>query len=69
MNALANAVVRLCVVTRSRSSWSPTLSDLALLVQESAERGTLPPDEGALLGRALSLHRRPCALVPTRLLA
>lgn len=66
MNALANAVVRLCGVTPIESlTVAHTPSDLALLVQESTEQGTLPADEGALLGRALSLHRLDTRAVKT----
>lgn len=58
MNALANAVVRLCGVTPiEQLAVAHTPSDLALLVEASAEQGTLDLDEGELLGRALSLHR------------
>lgn len=58
MNALANAVVRLCGVTPLEELVvAHTPSDLAMLVEESAEQGTLDPAEGELLGRALSLHR------------
>ena len=58
MNAMANAVVRLCGVTPIEAlTAAHTPGDLALLVEESAEQGTLDSDEGDLLGRALSLHR------------
>ena len=57
MNTLANAVVRLCGVTPIEElAVAHTPSDLALLVRESTDHGTLPAEEGALLGRALSLH-------------
>lgn len=58
MNALANAVVRLCGVTPVEElKVAHTPSDLALLVEESAEQGTLDSEEGELLGRTLALHR------------
>ena len=58
MNWLANGVVRLCGVTPVESlAVAHTPGDLARLVAESAERGTLDSGEGELLGRALSLHR------------
>ena len=66
MNALANGMVRLCGVTPIESlAVAHTPSDLALLVQESTEHGTLPPDQGDLLGRALSLHRLDARAVRT----
>lgn len=58
MNAMANSVVRLFGVTPIEElTVAHTPSDLALLVEESAEQGTLDSDEGLLLGRALTLHR------------
>lgn len=58
MNWLANGVVRLCGVTPVESlALAHTPGDLARLVAESAEQGTLDSGEGELLGRALSLHR------------
>lgn len=58
MNTLARGVVRLCGVTPVQSlTVAHTPGDLAQLVAESAERGTLDSGEGELLGRALSLHR------------
>lgn len=57
MNALANAIVRLCGVTPVEGlAVAHTPSDLAAIVEQSAEHGTLDRDEGVLLGRALSLH-------------
>ena len=52
MNALANSVVRLCGVTPIEElTVAHTPGDLRLLVEESAEQGTLGSDEGELLGR------------------
>lgn len=66
MNALANAVVRLCGVTPiEQLAVAHTPSDLALLVRESTDHGTLPAEEGALLSRALSLHRLDARAVKT----
>lgn len=56
LNAMANAVVRLCGVqpqAELASVHSP--SDLLLLVHESAEHGTLPSGQHELLARALEL--------------
>lgn len=57
MNALANGLVRLCGVTPIEElTVAHTPSDLALIVEESADQGTLDEQEGELLGRALSLR-------------
>jgi len=57
MNALANALVRLCGVQPIEElAVAHTPSDLARLVQESSQQGTLDEQEGELLGRALALR-------------
>lgn len=56
LNMLANGVVRLCGVTPQEelaAAHSPT--DLALLLKESAEHGTLETEQTVLLARALEL--------------
>lgn len=58
MNELSNAVVRSCGVRPVEAlAVGHTPSDLARLVQESSQRGTLDAVDGELLDRALSLHR------------
>ena len=58
MNSLANAVVRRCGVTPiEQLTVAHTPSDLVRLVEESSKKGTLDAEEGALLSRALLLHR------------
>lgn len=57
MNAMANRVVRLCGVTPVEElTVAHTPSDLALIVEDSAEQGTLDEEEGELLRRALALR-------------
>ncbi|MGH8886922.1 MAG: hemolysin family protein [Egibacteraceae bacterium] len=69
LNALANGVVRLCGVTPQGElavAHSPT--DLALLLKESAEHGTLEAEQTVLLARALELPDldAQAAMVPRR---
>ena len=69
LNALANGVVRLCGVTPQDELalvHSPT--DLALLLRESAEHGTLEAEQSALLARALELSGldAQAAMIPRR---
>lgn len=56
LNALANGLVRLLGVTpQDERALAHSPADLALLLQESAEHGTLAEEEHALLSRSLSL--------------
>ncbi len=56
LNVLANALVRLFGVTpQDERAFAHSPADLALLLQESAEHGTIAADEHALLSRSLSL--------------
>ncbi len=66
MNALANAIVRRCgVVPIEELTVAHTPGDLALMVADSTEQGTLDAEEGELLGRALALHRLDARAVKT----
>jgi magnesium and cobalt exporter, CNNM family len=69
LNALANGVVRACGVTPQDElalAHSPT--DLVLLLEESAEHGTLEAEQSALLARALELSGldAQAAMIPRR---
>jgi CBS domain containing-hemolysin-like protein len=69
LNALANGVVRVFRVTPQDElalAHSPT--DLVLLLKESAEHGTLEPDQSALLARVLELSAldAQAAMIPRR---
>ena len=56
LNAMANAIVRLCgVEPQDELAAAHAPSDLLMLVKESAERGTLSSDQHGLLERALDL--------------
>ena len=56
LNAMANAIVRLCgVEPQDELAAAHAPSDLLMLVKESAEQGTLSSDQHGLLERALDL--------------
>jgi CBS domain containing-hemolysin-like protein len=56
LNALANAVVRLCrVEPQDALSMAHTPADLQLLLEESATLGTIEPEAQHLLSRSLTL--------------
>ncbi|MGH8904011.1 MAG: hemolysin family protein [Egibacteraceae bacterium] len=69
LNALANGVVRLCGVTpQDELAMTHSPTDLILLLQESAEHGTLEVEQTILLARALELPDldAQAAMVPRR---
>lgn len=56
LNMLANAVVRLCrVQPQGELALAHSRADLLLLLEESADHGTIAPDEHRLLARSLTL--------------
>ncbi len=69
LNAMANAVVRLCgVEPQDELAGAHAPGDLLMLVKESAERGLLPSEQHGLLERALDLSGldAEAAMVPRR---